>query len=75
MQSEFQDDDLSSECFVGASTSDQIQNSLELQIVNDLQETYRPRYKFDYFTAAAPTGRLCYVADRLGNRYVSLKVS
>ena len=75
MQSELQDDDLSLKVFVGACTAHQIQNSLELQIVNDLEETYRPRYKCEYVSPTRQTRVSRYVTDRLGNHYVSLKVS
>ena len=75
MQFESQVDDLLLTYSVGACTPHQTSNSLDLEIVNDLEETYRPRYKSDYFTKTGQSRRPRYVKDRLGNHYVSLKVS
>jgi len=49
--------------------------SHQIEIVNDLEETYRPRYKSDYFAQNGKLRKPRYVADRLGNHYVTLKVS
>jgi hypothetical protein len=45
-----------------------------ISIVHQLEEFYRPRYKSDYFTQCGKTRKPRYVADRIGNHFVSLKV-
>ena len=47
----------------------------ELQIVNDLEEIYRLRYKSEYASSSGHFPLVRYVADRLGNSFVTLKVS
>jgi hypothetical protein len=71
MQSEFHSDDFLFECPVSNSTPHLIKNSVELQIVNDLEDSY----KLDYFSPSRLVRRSGYVSYRQGNRYVTLKVS
>ncbi|UJR07350.1 hypothetical protein I4U23_011636 [Adineta vaga] len=75
MQSGSQYDCSSFECFATTSTSHQIQESLELQIVNDLQEKYRPRYKSDMILSMEGDQILRCVRDRFGNNHVTLKMT
>jgi hypothetical protein len=75
MQSEFHGDYLLFECPVSTCTPHLIQNSVELQIVNDLQDRYRLRYKSDYVSPRGLFRRPRCVKDRQGNHYVTLKVS
>ena len=44
------------------------------EIVNDLEEDYKPRYKSDYFAQDGKVRPPRYVADKLGNHFVSIKV-
>lgn len=46
----------------------------KIEIAYDLEETYRPRYKSDYFAQNGRNRKPRYVTDRLGNHYVTLKV-
>jgi len=46
----------------------------KIEIVNDLEETYRPRYKSDYFAQNGTKRKPRYVTDRDGNHYITLKV-
>lgn len=46
----------------------------KIDIMHDLEEQYRPRYKSDYFAQNGRTRKPRYVTDRQGNHYVSLKV-
>ena len=48
--------------------------SSKIEIVHDLEETYRPRYKSDYFGQNGKHRKPRYVADRLNNHYLSIKV-
>lgn len=75
MEREFEDNPSLFERFTGISTSHVIQKSLELQIVNDLQETYRPCFKSEHAASMGQTRALHYARDRLGNNWVTLKVS
>jgi hypothetical protein len=45
-----------------------------IEIVNELEEKYRPRYKSDYFAQNGTTRKPRYVTDRHDNHYVTLKV-
>ncbi|CAF4112970.1 unnamed protein product [Adineta steineri] len=56
-------------------TPHQIHNSPQLQIVNDLEETYRPRYKFEFISPNGSFRAARHVADRLGNHFVTLEVT
>ncbi|CAF4844484.1 unnamed protein product [Rotaria sp. Silwood1] len=51
-----------------------IKPSHKIQIVHPLEEFFRPRYKSDYFTYDGKTRKPRYVADRVGNHCVTLKV-
>ncbi|UJR34769.1 hypothetical protein I4U23_027548 [Adineta vaga] len=75
MQSQCQDDNFRCTRSVGTDTTDLIQNSIKLEIVNDLEEIYRPRYKSDYFSQNGRIRKPRYVADRVGNHYVTLKMT
>jgi predicted nucleotide-binding protein (sugar kinase/HSP70/actin superfamily) len=75
MQSEFYGDDFLFECPVSTCTPHLIKNSVELQIVNDLEDRYRPCYKPVYVLPSRQLRRSRYVSDRQGNNYVTLKVS
>lgn len=48
--------------------------SSKIQLVHPLEETYRPRYKSDYFAQNGTIRKPRYVADREGNHFISLKV-
>jgi hypothetical protein len=45
-----------------------------IEIVNELEEKYRPRYKSDYFAQNGTTRKPRYVTDRHDNHYVTLKI-
>jgi hypothetical protein len=45
-----------------------------LQLLFELEHEYRARYKSDYFPQNGSARRPRYVADVLGNHYVSLQV-
>ncbi len=45
-----------------------------IQIVHDLEVNYKPRYKSDYFSQHGNIRPPRYVADRLNNHYVSIRV-
>jgi len=49
-------------------------SSNEIEIVNGLELNYKPRYKSDYFSQDGTIRKPRYVADELGNHYVSIKV-
>jgi hypothetical protein len=49
--------------------------SHKIEIVHDLEEKYRPRYKSDYFAQNGKNRKPRYVTDRSGNHYVTLKVT
>lgn len=46
----------------------------QLQIVHALEDTYRARYKSDYFPQNGTVRRPRYVADKNGNHYVTLQM-
>jgi hypothetical protein len=46
----------------------------QLQLVHPLEDTYRARYKSDYFPQKGPVRRPRYVADNVGNHFVTLQV-
>ncbi|CAF0946196.1 unnamed protein product [Rotaria sp. Silwood1] len=46
----------------------------KIELVHELEETFRPRYKSDYFAQNGTTRKPRYVTDRRGNHYVSLRV-
>lgn len=46
----------------------------KLQLIYPLEETYRARYKSDYFPQKGPVRRPRYVADNAGNHFISLQV-
>lgn len=45
-----------------------------MQLVHQLEDTYRARYKSDYFPQKGEPRRPRYVADNRGNHFVSLQV-
>ncbi len=47
----------------------------QLQLVYPLEDTYRPRYKSDYFPQKGAVRRPRYVADNVGNHFVTLQVN
>ncbi len=49
--------------------------SHKIEIVHDLEENYRPRYKSDYFAQNGVKRKPRYVTDRHGSHYVTLKVT
>jgi len=49
-------------------------SSHRIEIVNDLEANYKPRYKSDYFSQDGNVRKPRYVADQLGNHYVTIKV-
>jgi hypothetical protein len=51
-----------------------IKPAQKIEIVYDLEEKYRPRYKSDYFAQNGTTRKPRYVTDRQGNHYITLKV-
>lgn len=60
---------------VGVGRPDKILTTpFKVQIVNDLELCFRPRYKSDYFAQNGKSRKPRYVADRLGNHYITLKV-
>jgi len=46
-----------------------------LQLMYPLEDTYRPRYKSDYFPSKGAVRRPRYVADNAGHHYISLQVN
>ena len=46
----------------------------QLRLVHPLEETFRPRYKSDYFPQKGPVRRPRYVADKEGNHYATIQV-
>ena len=46
----------------------------QLKIVYQLEDTYRARYKSDYFPQSGSFRRPRYVADKGGNHYVTIQV-
>ena len=46
----------------------------KIDVVYPLEESFRPRYKSDYFTQNGTTRKPRYVADRTGNHFITLKV-
>lgn len=60
---------------VGVGTPQKIHNTnSKLQIVNQLEESFRPRYKSDYFAQNGNSRKPRYVADRKGNHFVTIQV-
>lgn len=49
-------------------------SSSQIQVVHALEETFKPRYKSDYFSQDGTIRKPRYVADQKGNHYVSLRV-
>jgi hypothetical protein len=49
-------------------------SSYPLEVVNDLEVNYKPRYKSDYFSQDGTVRKPRYVADRFGHHYVTIKV-
>ncbi|CAF1369350.1 unnamed protein product [Rotaria magnacalcarata] len=50
------------------------QYSHKIEIVHELEEKFRPRYKSDYFAQNGTKRKPRYVADRFGNHYIMLRV-
>ncbi|CAF3395951.1 unnamed protein product [Rotaria socialis] len=50
------------------------QCSHKIEIVHELEEKFRPRYKSDYFAQNGTKRKPRYVADRFGNHYIMLRV-
>lgn len=48
--------------------------SSRLQLLHPLEETYRPRYKSDYFPQKGAVRRPRYVADNAANHYITIQV-
>ncbi|CAF3787478.1 unnamed protein product [Adineta steineri] len=48
--------------------------SQKISIPYDLEESFRPRYKSDYFAQNGKNRKPRYVADRIGNHFVTIKV-
>ena len=48
--------------------------SHRIQIMYELEESFRPRYKSDYFAQNGKKRRPRYVADRHDNHFITLKV-
>jgi hypothetical protein len=48
--------------------------SPKIIVVYPLEELFRPRYKSDYYTQNGKVRRPRYVADRVGNHFITLKV-
>jgi len=46
----------------------------QLHLVNSLEETFRPRYKSDYFPQKGAVRHPRYVADKHGNHYVTIQI-
>ncbi|CAF3947331.1 unnamed protein product [Rotaria sp. Silwood2] len=51
-----------------------LNSSQKIELVYELEETFRPRYKSDYFAQSGKTRKPRYVADRHNNHYISLRV-
>lgn len=51
-----------------------VRQSHKISLVYELEETYRPRYKSDYFAQNGTTRKPRYVADRNNNHFITLKV-
>lgn len=50
------------------------ESSRKIEIVHDLEKTFRPRYKTDYFGLNGSVRKPRYVTDRDGNHFVMLRV-
>ncbi|UJR25782.1 hypothetical protein I4U23_007135 [Adineta vaga] len=50
-------------------------SSCEIQVVNKLEPTYKPRYKSDYFSSNGNVHPPRYVSDEYENHFVTLKVA
>lgn len=48
--------------------------SHKIEVMYELEKTYRPRYKSDYFALSGHTRKPRYVTDRHNNHYISLRV-
>ncbi len=48
--------------------------SHKVHIVHALEEFFRPRYKSDYFAQNGKSRKPRYVADRIGNHFITLQV-
>ncbi|CAF2313106.1 unnamed protein product [Rotaria sp. Silwood2] len=60
---------------VGVTIPKQSLNSLhQIDIVHDLELSYKPRYKSDYFSQDGTIRKPRYVADRIGNHFVTINV-
>jgi hypothetical protein len=60
---------------VGVGVPQRITNAAQIiSILYLLEEAYRARYKSDYFTQGGKTRKPRYVADRIGNHFITLKV-
>jgi len=46
----------------------------QLQLSHPLEDTYRARYKSDYFPQKGSVRRPRYVADNAGNHFITLQV-
>jgi hypothetical protein len=51
-----------------------IKPSPTIIIVHPLEESFRPRYKSDYFAQNGKSRKPRYVADRVGNHFVTLRL-
>jgi NAD-dependent DNA ligase len=60
---------------VGVTIPKKVKNaSHSIEIVHDLERTYKPRYKSDYFSQDGMVRKPRYVADQNENHFVTLKV-
>lgn len=60
---------------LSASVAVSVPTPHQLQIVHPLEDTYRARYKSDYFPQKGSPRRPRYVADSVGNHFVTLQVN
>jgi hypothetical protein len=59
---------------LSASVAVSVPTPHQLQIVHPLEDTYRARYKSDYFPQKGSPRRPRYVADSVGNHFVTLQL-
>ena len=56
-------------------TKQELTTTPAIEIVHELEETYKPRYKTDNLSQGKVIRSPRYVTDRYGNHYITLKVT
>jgi hypothetical protein len=60
--------------FLSKSVAVTVPTPKQLQLVHALEDTYRARYKSDYFPQKGAVRRPRYIADNCGNHHITLQV-